>query len=102
MQSIWQRAPRRGLGAVHISGFASRVSKGPHTIDEEQVSSSVLPLISKVPDDPIDVLAGWHEQVHCLKLGLGFAMVGNRLDGWSANSVMVKQQVVWGSKIEGK
>jgi hypothetical protein len=90
MTLIWQRAPRRGLGAIHISVLASRVSQVPRTVDEEQVSSSILPLIRKVPDDPIDVLAGWHEQVHCLKLGLGFAMIGNGFDSWLPNIFMVK------------
>lgn len=52
------------------------------TVNEEQMRRHILRTIRvrEIPDHPIDVLRGRHEEVHRLELGLRVPRVGYELD----------------------
>lgn len=60
------------------------------TLDEEQVSSSILFAVREVFNDAIHVVRRWHEQIHGLEFGLRLSVAGDRLDHYLEHPVVNK------------
>lgn len=70
-QSTVGKEPRLVLRHQNLSVRSCYGPHNPHTLDKEQMRGSILSKpIGEILDDSIHVLAGGHQQIDGLKLGL--------------------------------